>query len=117
MPHYWLIYTLISLYVTAPFVRVMVQNLKDSQITVLFFLILIEEALTTYLLLTGVHIGFAMNLASWEGVFILGYILTSRRTKLIERFVLVLELYLLLLYQWFGFFTALLGSMSVTRHL
>jgi len=89
VPHYWLIYTLISLYVTAPFVRVMVQNLKDSQITVLFFLILIEEALTTYLLLTGVHIGFAMNLASWEGVFILGYILTSRRTKLIERFVLV----------------------------
>lgn len=89
VPHYWLIYTLISLYVTAPFVKVMVQNLKDNQITVLFFLILMEEALTTYLLLTGIHIGFTMNLASWEGVFILGYILTSRRTKLTERFVLI----------------------------
>lgn len=44
VPHYWLIYTLISLYVTAPFIRVMVQNLKDSQITVLFFLILYRRS-------------------------------------------------------------------------
>lgn len=89
VPHYWLIYTLISLYVTAPFIRVMVQNLKDSQITVLFFLILIEEALTAYLPFLGVQIGFTLNLASWEGVFILGYILTKRRTKLTELVVLV----------------------------
>lgn len=89
VPHYWLIYTLLSLYVTAPFIRIMVKNLRDSYITALFFLILAEEALTTYLPLAGVQIGFAMNLASWEGVFILGYIFTERRTKMIERVVLI----------------------------
>lgn len=89
VPHYWLIYTLISLYVTAPFIRVMVKNLKDSHITVLFFLILIEEGLAVCLPLAGVQSGFTMNLASWEGVFILGYILTERRTKWMERFILL----------------------------
>lgn len=89
VPHYWLIYTLISLYITAPFMRIMVKNLKDSHITVLFFLILTEECIAIWLPLTGVQIGFAMNLASWEGVFLLGYILTERRMKWMERFVLI----------------------------
>ncbi|MBD5530869.1 MAG: acyltransferase [Lachnospiraceae bacterium] len=90
VPHYWLIYILISLYVTVPFIRVMVKNMKDSFITVLFFLILAEELLVTYLPLVGVQIGFTMSLASWEGVFILGYIVTERRTKWMERTVLIL---------------------------
>lgn len=90
VPHYWLIYILISLYVTAPFIRVMVKNMKDSFLTVLFFLILAEELLVTYLPLAGVQIGFTMSLASWEGVFILGYIVTERRTKWMERMVLIL---------------------------
>lgn len=89
VPHYWLIYILISLYVTAPFIRVMVRNLKDSSIKVLFFLILAEEAVTAYLPLAGVQTGFAMNLAGWEGVFILGYIVTERRTKWMERLLLI----------------------------
>lgn len=89
VPHYWLIYVLISLYITAPFMRAMVKNLKDSYITVLFFLILIEEGLAVCLPAAGVQIGITMNLASWEGVFILGYILTQRRTKWMERFVLI----------------------------
>lgn len=90
VPHYWLIYTLISLYITAPFMRIMVKNLKDDYITVLFFLILMEECVAVWLPLTGAEIGFTMNLASWEGVFLLGYILTERRTKWMERFVLLL---------------------------
>lgn len=88
VPHYWLIYTLISLYIVAPFVRVMVQNLNDNQMNALFVLILLEEAVTTFLPLTGVQCGFALNLASWEGVFILGYIILERRTKIMERIVL-----------------------------
>lgn len=89
VPHYWLIYTLLSLYIVAPFVRVMVRNLSDKGITVLFVLIILEEIIVTYLPLLGVNNGFILNLASWEGVFILGYILTSRRTKWMEYFVLI----------------------------
>lgn len=89
VPHYWLIYTLISLYVTAPFVRTMVKNLQDGPITLLFFLILLEEVLAAALPLAGIQTGFAMDLAGWEGVFILGYIFTERRTTWMERFVLI----------------------------
>lgn len=89
VPHYWLIYTLISLYVVAPFVRVMVRNLHDKGIAYLFCLIFLEEMLVTYLPLLGVETGFLMNLAGWEGIFILGYILTERRTKWMEYFVLL----------------------------
>ena len=87
-PHYWLLYTLISLYVTAPFVRVMVNHLQDSHIAFLFVLILTEESLAACLPLMGVKTGFAMDLAGWEGVFIMGYILAERRHKWMERFVL-----------------------------
>ena len=89
VPHYWLIYTLLSLYLVAPFVKVMVKNLDDKGINILFFMILVEEILVTYLPLAGVQVGFIMNLASWEGVFIMGYILTERRTKWMERLVLI----------------------------
>lgn len=89
VPHFWLIYTLISLYITAPFIRVMLKNLDDSQITALFWVILIEEVLSVYLPFAGVQIGFTLNLANWEGVFILGYIFTERRTKWMEKFVVI----------------------------
>lgn len=89
VPHYRLIYTIISLYLVAPFIRVMVQNLTQAQITALFFLILGEEIVITFLPLTGMTIGFSLNLAGWEGVFILGYIITERRNRIIERTVLI----------------------------
>jgi len=90
VPHYWLIYTLISLYIIAPFIRVMVRNLNDSQLTVLFVIILLEEVLVTFLPLLGIQTGFTLNLASWEGVFILGYIIIEKRSKIMERLVLIL---------------------------
>lgn len=90
VPHYWLIYTLLSLYITAPFLRVMVRNLNDGQITALFYLILAQEVIATYCPLLGIQTGFIWNLAAWEGIFILGYIIANRRTKLIERTVLIL---------------------------
>lgn len=89
VPHFWLIYTLISLYISAPFIRVMLKNLDDSKITALFWIILIEEVLSVYLPFAGVQIGFTLNLANWEGVFILGYIFTERRTKWMEKFVVI----------------------------
>lgn len=89
VPHYWLIYTLISLYVTAPFVRVMANHLRDDHVAVLFVLILAGEVLGTFLPLTGIRTGFTMQLAGWEGVFLLGYMLAERRQAWMERFVLI----------------------------
>lgn len=89
VPHYWLIYTLISLYITAPFVRVMVRNLNDSQLNALFWIIIGEEIMITYLPLLGIQVGLGLNIAGWEGVFVLGYIITEKRSRMIERTVLL----------------------------
>lgn len=53
-------------------------------------MILAEEIIATYFPIMGIQTGFIWNLAAWEGIFILGYIITARRTKLIERTVLIL---------------------------
>lgn len=89
-PHFWLIYVLIALFVSAPFVKVMVNHLSDAQIRALYVVITVCELLVTYLPLTGIKLGMTLTLAGWEGVFILGYIILMRRDKFIERTVLIL---------------------------
>lgn len=75
-PHLWLIYTIIALYFVTPFFRVMVQNLSTRMLFALAAVILILNALTTYLPLFGMTFGAASFLSGWEGVFLLGYIMT-----------------------------------------
>lgn len=89
VPHYWLIYTLIALYVFAPLVKRAVRRLSDRQLHGLFWGILILELLLTVHPLVGVQAGFVLKLVGWEGAFILGYILTEKRNKVIENAVLI----------------------------
>ncbi|MDE7266293.1 MAG: acyltransferase [Lachnospiraceae bacterium] len=77
-PHFWLIYTIISLYLVTPFFRVMVAHLSDKMIASLATVILVLNALTYYLPLFGMQFGATTFLAGWEGVFLLGYILTRQ---------------------------------------
>lgn len=77
-PHFWLIYTIISLYLVTPFFRVMVAHLSDKMLASLAGVILVLNALTHYLPLFGMQFGATTFLAGWEGVFLLGYILTKR---------------------------------------
>ena len=75
-PHLWLIYTIIGLYIITPFMKVMVKNLSDKMIIALAFLILLFNALSTYLPLAGINFGITTFLSGWVGVFLLGYIFT-----------------------------------------
>ena len=90
VPHYWLIYTLICLYILAPFVRMVARKLNEQQLYILFWSIMIMELVLTLLPLAGVPIGFLLSLVQWTGVFIVGYIVTEKRSKALERWVLVL---------------------------
>ena len=90
VPHYWLIYMLIALYIAAPFVRKIMRKLNDRQIMVCFWLILILESALTLLPLAGVQMNFVLKLMAWEGVFVLGYIVTEKRSKAMEVAVLIL---------------------------
>lgn len=77
-PHLWLIYTIVSLYFVTPFFRVMVQNMSDRLLLSMAAVILVLNMLTTYLPLFGMTFGAATFLAGWEGVFLLGYIITRQ---------------------------------------
>lgn len=80
-PHLWLIYTIVALYFVTPFFRVMVQNLSDRMLFALAAVILVLNALTIYLPLFGMTFGATSFLAGWEGVFLLGYIMTRKECR------------------------------------
>lgn len=75
-PHLWLIYTIVALYLVTPFFRVMVQHMSDRLLFSMAVVIVVLNMLTTYLPLFGMTFGATTFLAGWEGVFLLGYIIT-----------------------------------------
>lgn len=77
-PHLWLIYTIVALYFVTPFFRVMVQHMSGRLLFSMAVVILVLNMLTTYLPLFGMAFGAATFLSGWEGVFLLGYILTRQ---------------------------------------
>lgn len=80
-PHLWLIYTIVALYLAAPFFRIMMQHLSDKMLFSLAVMILALNILTTYLPLFGMAFGPVSFLAGWDGVFLIGYILTRHNEK------------------------------------
>lgn len=77
-PHFWLIYTIVALYIVTPFFKVMVQHLSNRVLVALAIVIFVSNVLTTYLPLFGMTFGATNFLAGWEGIFLLGYIMTRQ---------------------------------------
>ena len=88
-PHLWLIYTIVALYLITPFFRVMVQHLSNKMLLSLAILIMVCNVLTLYLPLAGVNFGISTFLAGWEGVFLLGYIMTRRETRRYDKKIII----------------------------
>ena len=88
-PHLWLIYTIVALYLITPFIRVMVQHLSDRMLLSLAILILVCNVLTLYLPLFDVNFGFTTFLAGWEGVFLLGYIMTREEGRKYDKKIMI----------------------------
>ncbi len=84
-PHFAVIYIIAGLYISAPFLKVMVQHLKDGDLKVMAAAIFLFVAVRTYLPLLGIHPGLTTFLADWEGIFMLGYILTRLQDKLKDK--------------------------------
>lgn len=72
-PHFWLLYTMVALYLVTPIFHACVKNLSDKILGALCIVMLFMNALTTYLPLAGIMFGVNTFLAGWEGVFIMGY--------------------------------------------
>lgn len=77
MPHMWFIYVILSLYVLAPFLRILVQHLTEGQLFGLIAAGFIFDCLATGFVIKGIEIGIETPIASWMGIFLLGYYMTT----------------------------------------
>lgn len=80
-PHFWLMYVIISFYLTAPFFRVMVQNMSDRLLTSFVFLTFVMNGALAWLPLAGIQFSFVTVLCGWESVFVFGYFWTRPVSK------------------------------------
>ncbi len=76
-PHFWLIYVILSLYILAPFFKVLVRNLSEPMLHGLAVLIIVFQCFNVFLPFLGISQGFSLMIRGWEGVFFLGYYFTS----------------------------------------
>lgn len=80
-PHYWLIYTILSLYIAFPFLRYMLRNMSYRRLTNLVVIIGIFMAVTLFL--PVVYTTSAVNtfFSSWVGVAVWGYWISRDETR------------------------------------
>ncbi|MCR5501777.1 MAG: acyltransferase [Lachnospiraceae bacterium] len=81
VPHFWLIYVLLGLYVIAPFLRLLVSRLSEAQLALLVLLIFAANVFLTYLPVFGFYFGPEIAFSAWTGVFLLGYYLGTEHAK------------------------------------
>lgn len=90
MPHVWLVYTILGLYILAPFLRIMLAHIKDSWLSGLLLAGFIINCLTMFLPLAGLSFGIETPVASWIGIFLLGYYMTTDHAKRFYNLFIVL---------------------------
>lgn len=87
-PYYWLIFTIISLYIAFPFIRYMLRDLPYDLLRKLSLLSILMMGAASYLpVLLG---GSAINsfLGSWMGIALLGYFLSRKETRAYDPFII-----------------------------
>lgn len=83
-PHFWLIYTLLGLYVLTPFLRWILQHIPNEVFSGVILVIFIINALDTYAPIWGIEMSFSVIVDSYAGVFLMGYFLATKCSKRAE---------------------------------
>lgn len=74
----WFVYTLLGLYLVAPFIAVMLQNMEEKMLGSLAFFLVVMRCIKNYFpVLFGFKIGVDYIFANWCMYFILGYIIVQ----------------------------------------
>ena len=92
MPHLWLVYTILGLYILAPFIRILLKHITDGQLFGLLIAGFVCNVLVTYLPLKGLSFGIDIPVAKWLGIFLLGYYMTTDHAKKFYNAFMVLGL-------------------------
>lgn len=85
VPHFWLVYVLIRLYIPVPFFRRMTGNLTDSMEKAIAWVVILGAAFKTGCYFLGISFGFDTVWFSWEGIFLLGYVLSRDRGRTYDK--------------------------------
>ena len=81
MPHMWLVYTILGLYILAPFLRILLKHITEGQLFGLLVAGFVINMLIMYLPLAGLSFGIETPVASWIGLFLLGYYVNTEHAK------------------------------------
>lgn len=81
MPHMWLVYTILGLYILAPFLRILLKHITEGQLFGLLIAGFVINMLIMYLPLAGLSFGIETPIASWIGLFLLGYYMNTEHAK------------------------------------
>lgn len=88
VPHFWLIYIILFLYIITPLLRRLLKNQTDQTLYALTFALLAFNGLATYLPLSGVTLNFPIRILPWITVFITGYLLRQIQDSRYATFIL-----------------------------
>ncbi len=87
-PHFWLVYVILELYVLTPFLRGILQHIPDSVSVGVTAVIFAVNAFDLYFPLYGRSSFLSRIVDTSAGVFILGYVLSEKCDKRLERFLI-----------------------------
>lgn len=76
VPHFWLAYLLLGLYIAVPFQRWMMKDLPDFIVEGMAVVVFAGSVFRVGLYVMGCPLPFSSILFSWEGIFFFGYFLT-----------------------------------------
>ncbi len=76
-PHFWLVHVILMFYISAPFFLVMVRHMDESMCLALAAVILAVQGIFTYAPCVRVEFSATTVMASWETVFLFGYLCTT----------------------------------------
>lgn len=88
-PHFWLIYTILALYVLTPFLRWILQNISEEVLAGVIVVVFLVNALDNYAPVFGLDAHLSVIVDSFVGVYLLGYFLTRVNSPVTERIFLV----------------------------
>lgn len=88
-PHFWLVYTILMLYLATPLFRYLVQNIPEEVFAGVIGVVFVVNALKTYLPAFGVQSHLDIIVDSYAGVFLLGFFLSKKHSRRTENLLII----------------------------
>lgn len=89
VPHFWMAYLLLGLYIAVPYQRWMLKDLPDRILEGMAAVVFLGSVFRVVLYFIDCTLPFSSILFSWEGIFFLGYYLTQPCSKKYDRILLI----------------------------